>query len=510
MTTRKLQEFTELSQFELDPKSIRMLSLPFCSRNQVVLLGRFEPASQEPVHLGMLQPNEELVHALAVRWARPVVPVALNLYEINKALDVGFGTAEVRRGEAGYVLDLATKPASAESNATELVNDMLLQAVAQRASDLHLECYPDDVDVRLRIDGLLHQVLTHVSPENLSMVTNRLKIMSGLDIVEHRHPQDGRFRALVVDGEREHAVDFRVAVLPGPHGEDVVIRVLDTAFGLFRIDELGMSEQMEESFRAVLSNPEGTIVVTGPTGSGKTVTLYSALDSLNNDTNKILTAEDPIEHYLEKVNQKQTTSTLSMADLARAFLRQDPDVILIGEVRDEETAEVAMKAATTGHLVLTTLHTPDAIGAIPRLRSLALEDNEIADALLVVVSQRLARRICKHCGEEAEVTADQRRVLGPLAEGPAPRRGRGCEKCRGTGSLGRIGLFELLLVDEDLQDTIAGGASTSELRSILRRRGRPTLLDDALDKVRDGVIDLDELIRVIPYRQILAAREAES
>ena len=516
MPRKKLKRFTELAHFELHPPSIQMLSLAFCSRNRVVVLGRVDLSSQEVVHLGMLEPDrDELIQALAVRWARPVVPVQLNQYEINKALDAGFGAGFVDEDEFAHVLDLSTPAAEADASARALVDDMLLHAIAQRASDIHLESYAADVDVRLRIDGVLHQLNTHIDPENLSQVSNRLKIMSSLDITEHRHAQDGRFRALVKDGTRRTAVDFRISVLPGPYGEDMVIRVLDSKATLIGLEKLGMSERDLARFRAVLDNPEGTILVTGPTGSGKTTTLYSALGRLNDGTRKILTAEDPIEYYLPKINQKQVHPTQDMAALARAFLRQDPDVLLIGEIRDRETARVTARAAVTGHLVFSTLHTADSIGSIPRLRLLGLTDQEIADTLLLVVSQRLARRICGSCSEAVEVTEEQCVLLGSLVDGLQPFRGRGCEKCRGTGILGRVGIFELLVVDEKLQAHIADSMPTAELRQHLRSgdggdggHGESSqfvpLIDDGLQKVRDGVISLDELLRIVPYRQIIA------
>ena len=226
----------------------------------------------------------------------------------------------------------------------------MLHAIQKRASDIHIECYSNDVDVRVRIDGVLYQLQTHVSPDNISGVINRLKIMAGLDIAEQRVPQDGRIRASVIDQNRSSRVDFRINTLPGPYGEDVVLRVLDVGMGLLPIDQLGMTVEMGRDFQQLLENPEGAVLVTGPTGSGKTTTLYSCLDILKDGTRKIMTAEDPIEYSLPKINQKQVSPVMSMADLSRSFLRQDPDIILIGEIRDHDTAVTAAKAASTGHL----------------------------------------------------------------------------------------------------------------------------------------------------------------
>ncbi len=509
MPRKTLEKFTELPQFDLHSDSVRMLPLAFCSRNQVVVLGEVDLGSPDPIHLGMLEPGrDDLVRALAARWARPVVPIQLNQYEINKALDVGFGTGVARSSEEGLILDLGKRVPDAGSHPVELLDDILLRAVANAASDVHIECYAGDIDVRLRVDGVLHQLTTHLSPENIAQIVSRVKILGGLDIAEHRRPQDGRFRATVVDGERRNPVDFRVSVLPGPFGEDVVLRVLDSRVRELAIEQLGMSDELCRQFRRLLTNPEGTVLVTGPTGSGKTTTLYSALAVLDDGSRKILTAEDPIELYLPKINQKQVSAQLTMADLTRAFLRHDPDVLLIGEVRDEETAIVAARAAATGHLVLGTLHTSDSIGAVPRLRSLGLGDHEIADSLLLVISQRLARRICRHCSEPATVSADDSELFGPLIDGIEPRRGAGCKRCHQSGCAGRTGIFEFLLVDETLQGRIVDGLSTNQLRRAARRASHPTLVEDGLDKVRRGVISLDELARILPYRQIAGAVRA--
>lgn len=503
MPRQSLKRFTELHQFDLDPESIQMLPLPFCTRNQIVVLGKVDVGATEPIHVGMLEiQRHQLVRALSIRWGRPVIPVELNQYEINKALDAGFGTGLVAGDADGHLLLMGQDLPNSESSAVELVDDMLLHAVSKNASDIHLETYLGDIDVRLRIDGIMHQLLTHIDPANVNEVVNRIKVLSRLDVVENRHPQDGRFRARILDGDRQYAVDFRVSTLPGLYGEDIVLRVLNPETRQIGIDKLGMNASDLDIFHNVLSNPEGCILVTGPTGSGKTTTLYAALAELQDGSKKILTAEDPVEIYLPKVNQKQATPTLSMADLARAFLRQDPDVLLIGEIRDYETADVMARAAVTGHLVLGTLHTYDAVGAVPRLRQLDLDDHEVADTLLLVISQRLAQRICPDCAEDAPLTDEQRSLLGDHADGLEPRRGRGCESCYETGGRGRIGIFELLVFDGELQGMVAAGRSTQEIRKAATERGLRTLLDDAVEKVRAGVISLDELFRVIPYRQL--------
>jgi general secretion pathway protein E len=329
---------------------------------------------------------------------RPIHPVRLNRYEIESALQTGFG--EGPRVQAKLVIRPAP-PTKGPPPAVEIVNQILFQAVERKASDIHIESYPNDVDVRLRIDGILHQMYTDINPDTIQEVVSRIKILAELDITERRTPQDGRIRAVLErEGGARKVIDYRISVVPSPAGEDVVIRILDAEAGLVPVTRLGMSEEMQRVFLQLLVNPEGLVLVTGPTGSGKTTTLYSALSQLNDGRKKVITAEDPIEYFVPKVNQKQVSEQMPYPVLLRALMRQDPNVILMGEIRDLETGSTALNAARTGHLVLGTLHTADAVGAIGRLRGLDLDDTDIADALLAVLAQRLARRICEHCAAE--------------------------------------------------------------------------------------------------------------
>jgi general secretion pathway protein E/type IV pilus assembly protein PilB len=498
--------FSELSQYTLDRASLRLLPESFCRRNHVAVLGRVDPAAHgAPVTVGLAFPvNQSVLELITDFLRRPLQPVRLNLYEIETALETGFGTGP--RVTADLVLK-AGAPLSAKPTAVELVEHVLATAVEQKASDIHLESYFDDIDLRYRIDGILHQSYTDIDPRSMLEVVSRIKVLAGLDITERRRPQDGRLRALL-EGEGEgKLVDFRVSVVPSPAGEDVVIRLLDASVGLVPVEKLGMSPAMRELFLQLLSNPEGLVLVTGPTGSGKTTTLYSALAQLNDGRRKIVTAEDPIEYYVPKVNQKQVTPQMPHGQLLRALLRQDPNVILVGEIRDLETGNLALTAAGTGHVVLGTMHTADAVGAVTRLRGLKLDDVDVGDALLAVLAQRLVRRVCEKCAGPAAPTGEQVELLGRLLEGVQPRAGRGCEACRHTGYKGRTGIFELLLVDAELQDLIARGEPTVRLRRHARQHGLRTLVEDALDKVASGVTTLKELVRVVPYRHILATRD---
>ncbi len=500
-------DFSELSQYTLDRNTLRLLPEPFCRRHFVVVLGKVDPAAPNAtVTVGMLNPeNPNVLTRIGDLLERPIHPVRLNRYEIDSALETGFGAGP--RVTADLVIR-PRPPSRAQPTAVELVDTILSLAVEKKASDIHIESYPGDVDLRLRVDGILHQVYTDMSPETVQEVVNRIKILAELDITEHRKPQDGRIRAVIDRGEDDRQViDYRVSVVPSPAGEDVVIRILDPHAGLVPVGQLGMSADMQRVLLQLLNNPEGLVLVTGPTGSGKTTTLYSALAQLNDGRRKIITAEDPIEYFVPKVNQKQVSPQMPYPVLLRALLRQDPNVLLIGEIRDLETGSTALNAARTGHIVLGTLHTADAVGAIGRLRGLELDDTDIADALLAVMAQRLARRICEKCAEPREPTDEQKALLDHLLDGVKLMAGRGCDHCHHTGYRKRVGLFELLVLDAELQDLIASGAHNAQIRKHAREHFFKTMVDDGLEKIAAGLTTVDELIRVIPYRHIIATRD---
>jgi general secretion pathway protein E len=499
--------FSELSQYTLDRNSIRLLPEPFCRRHFVVVLGRVDPAAPNAtITVGMLNPDtQHVLTQIGDLLERSIRTVRLNRYEIESALDTGFGAGP------RITADLVIKPRPSSRirpSAVELVDDILSTAVEKKASDIHIEVYPGDVDLRLRIDGILHQIYTDMSPETVQEVVNRIKVLAEMDITERRKPHDGRIRAVIDFGEdKRKVIDYRISVVPSPGGEDVVIRILDSNAGLVPMSELGMTEDMERVLLQLLVNPEGLVLVTGPTGSGKTTTLYSALAQLNDGRRKIITAEDPIEYFLPKINQKQVSAHMPYPVLLRALLRQDPNVLLVGEIRDLETGSTALNAARTGHIVLGTLHTADAVGAIGRLRGLELDNTDIADAVLAVLAQRLARRICEKCSEPREPTPEQKALFGHLLNGLQPRAGRGCEHCHHTGYRKRIGIFELLLVEPGMQDLIVAGGHNAQLRKYAREHGFKTMVDDALEKIGSGLTTVDELVRVVPFRHIAAARE---
>ena len=507
-------EFTELPLFEIDARSVRMLDYDFCAEKEVVVLGRVDPRGQEPVTVGMLRPvRRSLVAEVERTLRRPIRPVQLNAWEIRRALDEGYGLAGPGK-DGGSTLVLG--PVSGfsferDQDVPHLLDEILGRAVELGASDVHIETYERDVDVRFRVDGVLRQVATPLSMANVQAAIARLKVLSDLDIAERRRSQDGRIQALYrnVEYPKGRAVDFRLSVVPGPAGEDAVLRILDSSAPL-PLEKLGFGDGPEGAlslFERLIGNPEGMVLVTGPTGSGKTTTLYAALERITTPENKVLTVEDPIEYRFPKTNQKQISSVMGFADYARAFMRQNPDVILIGEIRDEETASAAVRAAQTGHLVLSTLHTNDAVATVARLRTLGIDSGMVASSLLGAVSQRLVRRLCPNCRVEAPPDEREARRLG-LGEGegpfykPAPSPD--CEICNGFGYKGRQGIYELFVLDADLADLIADGAPLHRIRTAATERGMQTLLENALDKARAGITSLEEILRTVPYRMMNA------
>jgi type IV pilus assembly protein PilB len=401
------------------------------------------------------------------------------------------------RGES---IDLDTLKDAAEANPVKrLVNMVLMQAIKDRASDIHFEPFEDEFKMRYRIDGLLYEMLP--PPKSIAAaVASRVKVLAQLNIAERRVPQDGRI-ALTINNA---PVDLRVAVLPTMFGESIVLRVLDRSQVQLDLDRLGMREDDIRLFRQLLQRPNGILIVTGPTGSGKTTTLYSALNELNDVSVKILTAEDPVEYDIDGLVQVQIKDDigLSFARCLRHFLRQDPDIVLVGEIRDLETSEIAVQASLTGHLVFSTLHTNDAPSSIARLLDLGMEPFKITATLEGIVAQRLVRRICPRCKEAYTPTDEALMELNLTPELVAGRtffRGRKCDACRGTGYSGRLGIFEIMLLDDHMRDLIMKRSSTSVLREAARKRGMRTLRDVGLLAIYDGVTTIEEVVSQTIY-----------
>jgi type IV pilus assembly protein PilB len=403
------------------------------------------------------------------------------------------------RGES---IDLDAIMEAAESNPVKrLVNMVLLEAIRNRASDVHFEPFEDEFKMRYRIDGLLYEMLP--PPKSIAVaIASRIKVMSNLDIAERRKPQDGRIQ-LVVNGQ---PVDLRVSVLPTMFGESVVMRVLDRSNVSLDLERLGIRDDDLRIFRSLINRPNGIIIVTGPTGSGKTTTLYSALNELNDVTVKILTSEDPVEYDIDGIVQVQVKEDigLTFARCLRHFLRQDPDIILVGEIRDLETAEIAVQSSLTGHLVFSTLHTNDAPSSIARLLDLGLEPFLVTATLEAICGQRLVRLICPRCKEEYSPTEDMLLELALTPEKVAGRRfyrGAGCEYCRGTGYSGRMAIYEIMLADDTIRDLIMQRASTNALREAARKRGMRTLRESGLLGIYDGLTTIEEIVAQTIYEE---------
>jgi type IV pilus assembly protein PilB len=387
-----------------------------------------------------------------------------------------------------------------EAPVIRLVNLMLMSAIQKGASDIHIEPYEKEFRVRYRIDGILYNVMAPPMKFR-DAITSRIKIMAKLDIAEKRLPQDGRIKIRFADPEgATKEIDFRVSCLPTLFGEKIVLRLLDKSKLMLDMTKLGFESDSLRKLEVAISKPWGMVLVTGPTGSGKTNTLYSSIAKINTPETNIMTAEDPVEFNLVGVNQVQVRENigLNFAAALRSFLRQDPNIILVGEIRDFETAEIAVKAALTGHLVLSTLHTNDAPSTVNRLMNMGIEPFLVASSLNLVCAQRLVRRICKFCAEAHPTPAAGLMQAGFSAEDAktvVPRRGKGCEKCNNTGYKGRVGLYEVMEITEELRELILVGASSLELRRKAVEEGMLTLRASGLRKVKEGVTTLDEVVR---------------
>ena len=383
---------------------------------------------------------------------------------------------------------------SSDAPVIRLVNHLFERVLDLNASDIHFEPEDHSFNVRCRVDGIMQQIETLPVRAQLP-VTSRLKLMARLDIGEKRLPQDGRIDYSL--GQKK--IDMRVSTLPGVHGESVVLRILDRSDILVKLEQLGMPSQVEDNWQKLIKQPHGMILVTGPTGSGKTTTLYATLEKISTKEQKMITVEDPVEYQLEGITQIQVNSKigLSFASGLRSIVRQDPDVIMIGEIRDHETASIAIESALTGHLVFSTLHTNDAAGSISRLQDMGVEPYLISSSLLAIQAQRLVRKICPSCRAEHTMTEIEAKLLELSAAEIFPiHRGEGCSHCGGTGYRGRIGLYELLIISDETRHLINTGADASTIRKKAVAQGMLTLRQDALKKLAQGLTTVEEVVRV--------------
>jgi len=439
-----------------------------------------------------------------------IKPLLAGEAELDKSIDQVYGYElsvdgilfEIETGEVDYQsLDAETDEYS--QPVVRLVNALLSDAVKRDASDIHFEPEHDFLRIRYRVDGVLRQIRS-LHRNYWAAIAVRLKVMAGMNIAEMRAPQDGRI-SLSVSG---HSVDFRISSLPTSHGENIVLRVLDRDKGIVALDQLGLSDEALAALRLMMARPEGLILVTGPTGSGKTTTLYSMLNHLNTETVNITTLEDPVEYPMEMIRQTSVNEAvrLTFANGIRSLMRQDPDIILVGEIRDSDTAEMALRAAMTGHQVYSTLHTNSAIGSIPRLLDTGVLPDIMAGNIIGVVGQRLVRKLCVYCKESYEPSRLERNLLGigNLTEAPPIYRASGCTHCDNRGYKGRLALVELLKFDSELDELVARRATVRELTRVAASKGFVSLGDDGVRRVLEGVTSIDEISRVVNLTDRLA------
>lgn len=443
----------------------------------------------------------------------PIDLTAVTDTEFNTLLtqhyDSGSGGAMAMMEDMGEGLDLTSLAESlpepedlmeADDDAPiiRLINALLTEAIRENTSDIHIEPFETHLSVRFRVDGVLREILQ--PPRNMAaLIVSRIKVMAKLDIAEKRVPQDGRI-SLRVAGR---AVDVRVSTLPSGHGERVVLRLLDKQAGRLDLEHLGLSKVLHNQFKELIQKPHGIVLVTGPTGSGKTTTLYAALSGLNDKKRNILTVEDPIEYFLDGIGQTQVNNKVDMtfARGLRAILRQDPDVVMVGEIRDLETAEIAVQASLTGHLVFSTLHTNTAVGAIARLRDMGVEPFLLSSSLMGVLAQRLVRVLCKECKQPHRVSASEyeqlRVVLGDDPEEPPPSlyTSKGCRSCNNTGYSGRTGIYELVVLDDTMRSLVHDMSSEREIEQHARTLS-PSIREDGMRLVLSGITTLEEVMRV--------------
>lgn len=418
---------------------------------------------------------------------------AANVFVIDDIIeDVSEDAFELIESKVDDITNL--EGMAGDSPVIKLVNYFVYTAVKEGASDIHIEPDESQLRIRYRVDGVLYEKRPPPS-QMMAPIISRIKIMAGLDIAERRLPQDGGIHVMM-DGR---PIDLRVSTLPNLFGEKVVIRIIDNSKALVSLETLGFSIDMLKRFRQQLTNPHGMILVTGPTGSGKSTTLYAALSEINSPQRNVCTVEDPIEYNLKSINQFQVSDKIGLTFpvVLRSLLRQDPDVIMVGEVRDNDTARTAVQAALTGHMVLSTLHTNDALSAVTRLHNIGVENFLISASLDAVLAQRLVRKICPYCRVEVEPTPGARLAMQKAAiESDKVARGDGCSRCHGTGFSGRIGVYELFVPNDDIRQRISDGITLQELRQVAYAADMTTLYKDGMDKVRSGLTTVEEVFRV--------------
>ncbi len=504
-----------LSKFDIDEKVLELIKPEIARKNVVIPVHRIGSiltlAMADPSNLFV---QEEIRFSTNLRIQAVIAPESSILEAIDKYYGSSTGIEaqkfldEIEMGDEEAALevleemqdeDLGIGEMDEDAPAIKLVNLIFRDAISKGASDIHFEPYEKVFRVRLRIDGVLHEYMT--PPMNLrNKVTARVKLIAGIDIAERRLPQDGRIKTKLTVNERRKLVDMRVSALPTIHGEKIVVRILDKDNLMLDMTKLGFESLSLQRFERNIKEPWGIVLVTGPTGSGKTNTLYSAISNLNNEEVNIITAENPVEFNLFGINQVNIKEQIGLTFPAalRSFLRQDPNIILVGEIRDFETADIAIKASLTGHMVLSTLHTNDAPSTIARLINMGIEPFLVSSAVRLVVAQRLVRRFCNNCKSPAKIPAQ---TLIDIGFSPEEAKSvkifepKGCEKCHNTGFKGRVGLYEVMEIDEELRELVMVGASTSELRQKAKEKGMLTLRMSGIEKIKAGTTSIEEVLR---------------
>ncbi len=504
-----------LSKFDIDEKVLELIK-PEMARKHIVMpvhrigsiltLAMSDPSNlfvQEEIRFStnlriqaVIAPESSIIESIDKYYGSSTGIEAQKFLDEIELGDIDDSSIELveERDDYGYEGEM-----DEDAPAIKLVNLIFQDSVTKGASDIHFEPYEKVFRIRIRIDGILHEYMT--PPMNLkNKVLSRVKLIAGIDIAERRLPQDGRIKTkLVVEGKTK-AVDMRVSSLPTIHGEKIVIRLLDKDNLMLDLTKLGFEALSLQRFDKSISEPWGIVLVTGPTGSGKTNTLYSAISKLNSEEVNIITAENPVEFNLFGINQVNIKESIGLTFPAalRSFLRQDPNIILVGEIRDFETADIAIKAALTGHLVLSTLHTNDAPSTIARLINMGIEPFLVSSAVRLVVAQRLIRRLCTNCKKPAKIPVQTLIDVGFSPEDAKTVKifePEGCEKCSSTGFKGRLGLFEVMEIDEELREQVMIGASTSELRQKAKEKGMLTLRMSGIEKIKAGLTSIDEVLR---------------
>lgn len=494
----------ELSNYLIDPKIVELVPEELARKYELIPVlkigNRLTCAMADPWNIFALD-------EIRAKTNMVIEPAVATEAEIRKALNEQYGAKgtmedliksidEEKLGiEGGKEPDVKKLQGMVEEPVViKLVNLIVMKAIREGASDIHIEPEEESLKTRLRVDGMLHEISS--PPKHLqSAIISRIKIMANLDIAERRIPQDGRF-SLKMEGKE---VDVRVSCIPTIYGENVVMRLLDAASAVLSLEQLGFSKGMLDKFNKLILRPHGIILVTGPTGSGKTTTLYASLDKINTVEKNIITIEDPVEYKLAGIRQMQVEVKvdLTFANGLRSILRQDPNIIMVGEIRDLETAEIAIQAALTGHLVFSTLHTNDAPGAITRLIDMGVEPFLASSSVIGVLAQRLVRKICADCKEKHTPTKEALKDIGLSGEARIDfYSGKGCPKCMNTGYKGRIGIYELMIPDEKIHNAIVAKAPTEEIRKLARAAGMITLMEDGIGKIRNGVTSVEEVLRV--------------